>query len=129
MLDLVTADGGSGVISALVEDELAYRLILAWLRDDGANDPLSAYRADTHTVMKNVKRRLAVTWRALDSLSLESQPTDGVVAEGAKSLMANPGLAPRDSFHAAHALVAGCDVIASTDPEFDRVPGLRRLAP
>ncbi|MFI4985335.1 MAG: type II toxin-antitoxin system VapC family toxin [Solirubrobacterales bacterium] len=40
-----------------------------------------------------------------------------------------PGLGPRDSFHAAHALVAGCSAIASTDAAFDDVPGLRRLAP
>lgn len=73
--------------------------------------------------------RLTVTWHALDSLPLESQPTDRAVVERARELMASPGLAPRDSFHAAHALVAGCDAIASTDTAFDSVPGLERLAP
>jgi predicted nucleic acid-binding protein len=43
--------------------------------------------------------------------------------------MARPGLAPRDAFHAAHALEAGCGFIASSDADFDRVPGLRLLAP
>jgi predicted nucleic acid-binding protein len=38
-------------------------------------------------------------------------------------------LAPRDAFHAAHAIEAGCDIIASADTDFDRVDGLRRLAP
>lgn len=127
MLTQVTADGG--VISALVHDELAYRLILAWLRDDGVDDPLSAYRADAQTVMRAVRRRLTATWRALDSLSLELLLTDNAVVERARSLMARPGLGPRDSFHAAHALVAGCGIIASTDAAFDDVPGLRRLAP
>lgn len=37
VLGQVATDGG--VISALVLDELAYRLILAWLREDGVVDP------------------------------------------------------------------------------------------
>jgi predicted nucleic acid-binding protein len=123
----VTVDGG--VISALVLDELAYRLILAWLRDDGAQDPLSAYRADTHKTMRAVRTRLSKVWQAVDSLSLEMQPTDRAVVQRAQSLMASPGLAPRDAFHAAHALAAGCPLIASTDTAFERVPNLRRLAP
>lgn len=127
VLTQVTVDGG--VISALVHDELAYRLILAWLRDDGVDDPLTAYRADAEAVMRAVRRRLMAIWRAVDSLSLELQLTDTAVVERARSLMARPGLGPRDSFHAAHALVAGCSVIASTDPAFDAVPGLQRLAP
>jgi predicted nucleic acid-binding protein len=123
----VTPEGG--VISALVQDELAYRLILAWLRDDGVADPLSAYRADADAAMRAVRGRLAATWRAVDSLALELQPTDNTVVEQARALMTRPGLRPRDAFHAAHARVASCAVIASTDAAFDRVSGLRRLAP
>lgn len=126
---LAQAAVDGGVIGALVHDELAYRLILAWLRDEGVNDPLSAYRADAQTVMRAVRRRLTATWRAVDSLSLELQLTDSAVVERARSLMARPGLGPRDAFHAAHALTAGCSVIASTDAAFDDVPELRRLAP
>jgi predicted nucleic acid-binding protein len=123
----VARDGG--VLSALVHDELAHRLILAWLRDDGVGDPLSAYRADAQAVMRTVRRRLTATWRAVDSLYLELQLTDDAVVEQARSLMARPGLGPRDAFHAAHALVAGSSVIASSDAAFDDVPGVRRLAP
>jgi predicted nucleic acid-binding protein len=118
-----------GVISGLVLDELAYRLVLAWLRDDGDSDPLSTYRADASSTMKAMRRRLISTWRAVDSLSLELQPTERAVVEGAKALMARPGLAPRDASHAAHALAAGCDLIASSDASFDLVSGLQRLAP
>lgn len=120
---------GDGVISALVIDELAYRLILAWLRDDGDSDPLSTYRADARAVMRPMRRRLATTWRAVDSLSLELQPTEHSVIARAKSLMSRPGLSPRDAFHAAHALAAGCTVIASGDSAFDQVSGIRLLAP
>ncbi len=118
-----------GVISPLVLDELAYRLILAWLRDHGDRDPLSTYRADAQSVMRTVQRRLAGTWQALDSLALEMHPTDQTVVERAKSLMMRPGLTPRDAFHAAHALAAGCGVIVSSDQAFDSVPDLRRLGP
>lgn len=127
VMDEMGNDGG--VISPLVLDELAYRLILAWLRDDGNRDPLSTYRADPRSAMQAARRRLGATWRAVDSLSLELQPTEHAVVERAKSLMAQPGLAPRDAFHAAHALAAGCDLIASSDECFDLVPGLRRLGP
>ncbi len=118
-----------GVISALVFDELAYRLVLAWLRDDGDTDPLSTYRADPGTAMRAARRRLNATWRAVDLLALQLQPTDHAVIDRAKALMARPGLAPRDAFHAAHALEAGCGLIASSDVSFDRVSGLQRLAP
>ena len=120
---------GSGVISALVLDELAHRLILAWLRDDGDADPLSTYRADAGAVMKTMRRRLTAAWRAVDSLALELELTDRAVVEGAKGLMSRPGLPPRDAFHAAHAIASECEAIASADDCFDRVPGLRRLAP
>ena len=43
--------------------------------------------------------------------------------------MAQPGLAARDAFHAAHAFEAGCNLVSSSDPGFDQVSGLRRLAP
>jgi predicted nucleic acid-binding protein len=120
---------GAGVISALVLDELAYRLVLAWLRDDGEGDPLSIYRADARKAMRAARRRLTATWEAVDSLGLELQPTDHAVVATAKSLMSQPGLAPRDAFHAAHAFRADCELIASSDAGFDRVPGLRRVGP
>lgn len=119
----------TGVISALVLDELAYRLVLAWLRDDGDRDPLATYRGQTTKVMHTMRRRLTATWDAFDALRFELHPTDQAVVDRARSLMARPGLAPRDAFHAAHALAAGCELIVSSDRGFDRVDGLRRLGP
>lgn len=120
---------GAGVISGLVLDELAYRLVLAWLRDDGDGDPLSTFRADARSTMQTMRRRLSAAWRAVDSLPLELQPTEHSVVAEAKVLMARPGLPPRDAFHAAHALVSRCDLIATSDPDFVPVPGLQILGP
>jgi predicted nucleic acid-binding protein len=128
----VASDGG--VISALVLDELAYRLILAWLRDDGVadpvtTDPVTRYRTEPQITMRAVRRRLTTTWRAVDSLELELCPTERAVVTNAQALMAKPGLGPRDAFHAAHAVVSGCELIASTNAAFKQVPGLSCLAP
>lgn len=41
----------------------------------------------------------------------------------------NSGLSPRDAIHAAVAERNGVDRILTTDTDFDRLPGLRRLEP
>lgn len=119
----------AGVISALVLDELAYRLVLAWLRDDGDPDPMTTLRTSGPAVMREMGARLNRLWKAVDDLSFEQAATDGAVTRRAKRLMSDPGLVPRDAFHAAHAFGAACTVIASSDSDYDRVRGLRRLGP
>jgi predicted nucleic acid-binding protein len=121
--------GDATVISALVLDELFYRLILAWLGDDGDPDPLMTYRRRAAEVTRSMKSRLARLWKAVDRLELELAVTDSRVVDRARGLLTDPGLAPRDAFHAAHALESACELIASSDPDFDRVEGLRRLGP
>jgi predicted nucleic acid-binding protein len=121
--------GDPAVISALVIDELLYRMLLAWLGDDGNPDPLSTYRRDPGAITRTMRPRLTRLWKALDRLTLELAVTDQSVLDRARRLLVRPGLAPRDAFHAAHALEAGCETIASADPDFDHVDGLRRLPP
>lgn len=116
-------------VSALALDELAYRLCLAWLRDDGHSDPLAVFRADPSGAMRRTGDRLRQTWSALEELGLELVATDEQVVSQAQALMAEPGLAPRDAFHAAHALRARCRVFVSSGAGFDAVPSLRRLSP
>lgn len=41
----------------------------------------------------------------------------------------HPGVRGRDAVHAATALAYGIERIASTDPAFDRIPGITRIDP
>ena len=121
--------GDAGVVSALVLDELAYRSVLGWLRDAGDKNPVSTFRASTSAVMRRMRTRLGRVWKAIDELDFELATTDRTVVSQAISLMSDPGLAPRDAFHAAHALDSGCSVIVSSDPDYDRLAAIRRLSP
>ncbi|HEV3311353.1 MAG TPA: type II toxin-antitoxin system VapC family toxin [Chloroflexota bacterium] len=121
--------GEAGVVSALVLDELAYRSVLGWLRDTGDNNPVSTFRTSTSAVMRKMRTRLGRLWAAIDELDFELATTDRTVISQAVSFMSNPGLAPRDAFHAAHALDSGCSVMVSSDPDYDRLTALRRLGP
>jgi predicted nucleic acid-binding protein len=118
-----------GVISGLVFDELAYRAVLTWLRDAGDTDPMSTFRKSAPPVMRRMRGRLRRLWRAIEEMDFEIAVTDRSVTRHAIELMSDPGLSPRDAFHAAHALDSGCPVIVSSDPDYDRLAGLRRVGP
>ena len=126
---ILEAADDAPVISALVIDELAYQSILGWLHDTGDRDPLGTYRRSTTEVMRGLRARLRRLWKALDQLAVEIIGTDTAVIDRAQRFMAEPGLGPRDAFHAAHALEAGCEWIVSSDPDFDAVTQLNRLGP
>jgi predicted nucleic acid-binding protein len=126
---LTEMDGDGGISSALVVDELAYRSVLGWLRDTGEADPIARFRNSSRDVMRVMRPRLRRLWTAVDELLLEFVPTDGTVIARARDFMAAPGLAPRDAFHAAHAVEAGCDWIVSADADFDLLAAMPRLGP
>jgi len=74
-------------------------------------------------------RRFDQLWAAVNELELEVAIADKSFAVHAIAFMSDPGLARRDAFHAALAVESDCKVIVSSDPDYDRVSGLRRLAP
>lgn len=119
----------SGVISGLVLDELAYRAVFTWLRDAGDTSPMSTFRRSAPVVMRRMRGRLRRLWNAIDEMDFDIAVTDRSVIGRAKELMSEPGLSPRDAFHAAHALDSGCPVIVSSDPDYDRLATLRRVGP
>jgi predicted nucleic acid-binding protein len=118
-----------GVISGLVLDELAYRAVLTWLRDAGDVSPISTFRKSAPAVMRRMRGRLRRLWKAIDEMNFEIAVTDRSVTRRALDLMSDPGLSPRDAFHAAHALDSGCPAIVSSDPDYDRLDMIQRLAP
>jgi predicted nucleic acid-binding protein len=79
--------------------------------------------------MRRMRGRLRRLWQAIDEIDFDIAVTDRSVIGRAKELMAEPGLSPRDAFHAAHALDSGCPVIVSSDPDYDRLATLRRVGP
>lgn len=79
--------------------------------------------------MRRMRTRLGRLWKAIDELSFELATTDRSVVRQALTLMSDPGLSPRDAFHAAHALDSGCPVIVSSDPDYDRLGALCRVGP
>lgn len=119
----------AGVISGLVLDELAYRAVLAWLRDAGDRSPISTFRRSAPAVMRRMRGRLRRLWKAIDELDFEIAVTDRAVTRRAIELMSDPGLSPRDAFHAAHAFDSDCPVIVSADPDYDRLAAIRRVGP
>lgn len=118
-----------GVISGLVIDELAYRSVLAWLRDAGDASPMSTFRSSAPTVMGRMRGRFGRLWKAVEALDFEMAATDRSVTQRAIALMSDPGLSPRDAFHAAHAIDSRCSVIVSADPDYDALTVLRRVGP
>lgn len=79
--------------------------------------------------MRRMRSRLDRLWRAVDELGFEVATTDQAVAKQAMAFMSDPGLAPRDAFHAAHARDTRCEVVVGSDSDYDRVPAVRRLGP
>lgn len=56
-------------------------------------------------------------------------PFDHEVLETALGLIERTSIRGRDAVHAATALAYGIETIASSDPAFDDIPGIRRLDP
>lgn len=93
--------------------------------------------ASTEMIQEFVHHRLRVTGdRALSAaqaryvLSLVTVLNfDREVLELSLELIERTGIRGRDAVHAATALAYGIETIASPDPAFDVVPGIRRIDP
>jgi predicted nucleic acid-binding protein len=119
----------AAVVSDLLVDELTYRLVLAWLRDSGDPVPLDTFRKSGPAVMKRMRSKLVALWKALHDLDLDWAHSRTSSRHIAQALMGDPGLPPRDAFHAAYAIDGECQLIVSSDSVFDRVPRLTRMGP
>lgn len=98
---------GSG--SAYVSAEMVQEVVFHRMRRAGRADAVAA------------ARRILPAFVVLDF--------DHEVLEAALGLIEATDVRGRDAVHAATALVYGIETIASTDPAFDQIPGIRRVDP
>lgn len=82
-----------------------------------------------HRLRRTGDRRIAATEGRYVTSLVTVLNFDREVLDLSLELIERTGIRGRDAVHAATALAYGIDVIASPDPAFDSVPGLRRIDP
>lgn len=115
------------LVGVPVVDELFYRLLLARIRDQGGQHPLTVLRQDPAGL---VKRYAPPIHKAIETLlRLPNVYLVGVETGDVYRLFHNAtqyGLLPRDALHVAIMERLNIRAIASDDRDFDRVQGLQR---
>lgn len=118
----------SAYTSALTFDELTYRLVLALVKDAYGGSPLDHLRDHEEGLLREfapkVTAQLSLLYTFPHLILLDVSVSDLPVMN---EVMIRHQLRPRDGLHVAALRRVGCVDIASTDPHFDRVPGLRRF--
>jgi predicted nucleic acid-binding protein len=115
--------------SVLTFDELAYRLVLALIKDRYGGSPLDQLRADEARLMTEFAPSVSALldqFRLLPHLTVLNVLADDVALMNAGML--HYQLRPRDALHWAAMQRIGCLDLASNDPHFDRIPAVRRYA-
>lgn len=84
-----------------------------------------------YVLTRRGRRKEALTLaRHLEALFPDMLPvTREGMSEALNLLEKNPGLSVRDAVHAATMICNGLLTVVSVDPDFDRIPGIRRIAP
>lgn len=113
--------------SVLTFDELAYRLILALVRDRYDGSPLDLLRQREEELLNEMAPLVCIALEELSQLP-NLNIVEVTVSDlfGMTEAMRRYRLRPRDGLHYAVMSRMGCSSIASTDPHFDRVPSLTR---
>ena len=110
-------------------DELAYRMLLALIRDRYGTSPLDRLRNQEQQMIEEFYPRVAPHMqqlRAFPNLILvEVAPAD---LDAMDEAMLTYHLRPRDALHLAAMQKCECLDLVSHDPDFDRVPTVRRHA-
>jgi predicted nucleic acid-binding protein len=115
-------------MSAVAFDELAYRLLLALIRDRYPGSPLDNLRkrqAQAVTEFAPTVATLLARLRDIPHLTIVDVLSEDV--EAMIEAMVTCSLLPRDALHLAAMRRTGCLDIAGSDADFDHVPGLRRF--
>jgi predicted nucleic acid-binding protein len=115
--------------SVLSFDELAYRLILALVRDKYAGSPLDHLRSRETEILKEMAPAVIPKLQALRAFpnllvtEITPQDTDGMLQN-----MLDYPLKPRDALHLATMKRLCCFDLASNDHRFDEIVEVRRFS-
>lgn len=114
--------------SALTFDELAYRLILALVKDQYGGSPLERYRNEQAAMLAEFSPRVVAALQQLRTYA-NLQVLDVIAAdlEQTNESMVQFQMQPRDALHYAAMVRVGCFELASNDAHFDRVPTITRF--
>lgn len=114
--------------SVLTFDELAYRLLLALIKDHYGGSPLDHLREEEEKLIAEFAPRIITQLRHLrffpHLIILDILASD---LDTMNEVMAQYHLRPRDALHFAAMQRVGCFDLASNDPHFDRIPQIRRF--
>lgn len=113
--------------SALTFDELAYRLLLALIRDHYGSSPLDRLRTDEANMIAQFYPHVAPPLTQLQSFpNLTVVEVASSDIEVMNNLILRYHLKPRDALHVAAMQKINCVDLISHDAGFDRVPDLQR---
>jgi predicted nucleic acid-binding protein len=114
--------------SVLTFDELAYRLLLALIRDNHPGSPYDHLRQNEAQMIAAYYPRVSEQLQQLqvtpNLILLDVNVSDLAMMHEAA---ATYHLRPRDALHVAAIQKCGCFNLVSNDGDFDRVPGVQRF--
>jgi len=113
--------------SALTFDELAYRLLLALIRDKYRKSPLDRLRSDRKGMISEFYE--TVKSQLTDMQNLPHLTISDVTSAEIDAMHQNcseHSLLPRDAIHLATMQKYGCSALVSLDSDFDRVSDIQR---
>ncbi len=115
--------------SVLSFDELAYRLVLALIKDKYGGSPLEHLRAREAELLKEMAPAVAPRLQALRSFPnlVVTEITSQDVSAMLQNMLDYP-LRPRDALHFAAMQRLNCLDLASNDHHFDEVAAIRRFS-
>lgn len=114
--------------SVLTFDELAYRLLLAAIRDNHPGNPLDHLRQNEAKLIATYSPRIAVEIERLQTFpNLTLLDVSASDITQMNQLMQQHHLRPRDALHLAAMHKCNCFNLVSQDADFDHVPYLQRF--
>lgn len=114
--------------SVLTFDELAYRLLLAVIRDHHEGHPLDHLRSDEQQMIAAYYPRIAAELRRLQTFpNLILLDVTAADLSAMHRLILRHHLRPRDALHFAAMQKANCFNLVSNDSDFDRVAAIHRF--